>query len=76
MGTPLYAGPEVYLGKFEEGYTEKCDVWGAGMVLYEMLTQKLLFEGVKTYDDLKKEWQLYEINQRRVEYNSKLHPNW
>ena len=47
MGTPLYAGPEVYLGKFEEGYTEKCDVWGAGMILYEMLAQKVLFEGVK-----------------------------
>lgn len=44
MGTPLYAAPEVYLHKYEEAYTDKCDVWGAGMILYEMLTQKVLFE--------------------------------
>lgn len=44
MGTPLYAAPEVYLHKYEEAYTERCDVWGAGMILYEMLTQKVLFE--------------------------------
>ena len=31
---------------------------------------------MKTYDDLKKEWQAYEINQRRVEYGPKLHPIW
>lgn len=30
----------------------------------------------QTYDDLRKEWQAYEINQRRVEYGPKLHPNW
>lgn len=50
MGTPLYAGPEVYLNNYEENYTEKCDVWGAGMILYEMLTQKLLFDGVKVFE--------------------------
>ena len=49
MGTPLYAGPEVYLNKYEENYSEKCDVWGAGMILYEMLTGKLLFQGVRTF---------------------------
>jgi serine/threonine protein kinase len=47
MGTPLYAGPEVYLNKYDEAYSERCDVWGAGMILYEMLTQKILFQGVK-----------------------------
>jgi hypothetical protein len=25
---------------------------------------------------LKNEWHLYEIGQRRVHYDSKLHPNW
>jgi serine/threonine protein kinase len=46
MGTPLYAGPEVYLNKYDENYSERCDVWGAGMILYEMLTGKLLFQNV------------------------------
>lgn len=46
MGTPLYAGPEVYLNKYDESYSERCDVWGAGMILYEMLTGKLLFQKV------------------------------
>ena len=46
MGTPLYAGPEVYLNKCEENYSERCDVWGAGMILYEMLAGRLLFQKV------------------------------
>ena len=32
-GTPIYAGPEVYL-EDQDGYTERCDVWGGGMILY------------------------------------------
>ena len=76
MGTPLYAGPEVYLNKTEESYSEKCDVWGAGMILYEMLTGKLLFQGVRTFEDLRKEWNRYETGHSRVEYDKSLHPNW
>lgn len=52
MGTPLYAGPQVYLNKYDQSYSERCDVWGAGMVLYEMLTQKQLFQGVKVQKEL------------------------
>lgn len=36
-GTPIYAGPEVYLLD-TDSFTEKCDVWGGGLILYEMLT--------------------------------------
>ena len=76
MGTPLYAGPEVYANKMDESYSERCDVWGAGMILYEMLTQEVLFKGVRTFDDLRKEWHMYEIGEKRVTYSQNLHPNW
>ena len=52
-GTPIYAGPEVYLMDIES-FTEKCDVWGGGLILYEMLTQEMLFKHVKViYWDMK-----------------------
>ncbi len=35
--TPLFAAPEVF--NLEE-YDQKCDVWSAGLILYEMLTGK------------------------------------
>lgn len=33
--TPLFAAPEVFN---METYNHKCDVWSAGLILYEMLT--------------------------------------
>lgn len=46
MGTPLYAGPQVYTN-FTENYNQNCDVWGAGLILHEMLTGKHPLEHVK-----------------------------
>ena len=43
--TPLYAAPEVL--KLEQD-DQKCDVWSAGLILYEMLMGKEMFAHVKT----------------------------
>lgn len=43
--TPLYAAPEVIN---LQSYDERCDVWSAGLILYEMLTGKEMFQSVKT----------------------------
>ena len=45
-GTPLYAGPEVFLLESEDGYGSNCDVWGAGLILFEMVTGKSLLAKV------------------------------
>eukprot|EP00397_Hematodinium_sp_SG-2012_P022071 GEMP01022844.1.p1 GENE.GEMP01022844.1~~GEMP01022844.1.p1 ORF type:complete len:339 (+),score=60.14 GEMP01022844.1:69-1085(+) len=33
LGTPMYTAPEVFKGE----YDERCDVWGAGCCIYEMV---------------------------------------
>lgn len=41
VGTPLYAAPEIII--WADGkYNEKCDVYSAGSILYEMLTSERL----------------------------------
>ena len=40
-GTPLYMAPEIVKGK----YTEKCDLWSCGMIMFIMLTGGAPYDG-------------------------------
>jgi len=43
-GTLQYLAPEVVEKK--DSYTEKCDIWSMGVILYALFTQKFPFNGL------------------------------
>eukprot|EP00571_Detonula_confervacea_P014466 CAMPEP_0172305464 /NCGR_PEP_ID=MMETSP1058-20130122/6739_1 /TAXON_ID=83371 /ORGANISM="Detonula confervacea, Strain CCMP 353" /LENGTH=667 /DNA_ID=CAMNT_0013017069 /DNA_START=202 /DNA_END=2206 /DNA_ORIENTATION=+ len=49
VGTPYTVAPEVILG---EGYDEKCDVWGIGVITYLLLSGITPFGGACEGEDL------------------------
>lgn len=71
--TPLYAAPEVL--KYEQ-YDQKCDVWSAGLLLYEMLMGKEMFADVKTKAQLIKEIEKFNTPNKKINYPKELHPAW
>lgn len=47
IGTPYYMAPEIYKN---QRYSEKCDIWSLGCVLYEMMFLTPPFTGKNIYD--------------------------
>lgn len=41
LGSPQYMSPEVSTG----GYTNKCDIWPIGVILYEMISGEVPYSG-------------------------------
>ena len=53
VGTPLYLSPEQVSGKAQE-VDRRCDVYGLGVMLYQILTGKLPFVGRNPYEVYRK----------------------
>ena len=68
MCTPLYAPPE-FLIHNEKVYDERCDVWSLGLILYEMLMGKHLFE-VTTKEEL------FKLIKQKIKFPSSLPGIW
>jgi eukaryotic-like serine/threonine-protein kinase len=55
VGTPLYMSPEQFLGKQAgEEIDGRSDLYSLGVVLYQMVTARLPFEGDTLYDIMRK----------------------
>ncbi|CAK88226.1 unnamed protein product (macronuclear) [Paramecium tetraurelia] len=50
VGTPYYLAPEV-ISNNKNSYSKECDIWSFGVLIYEILTKKLMFQG-KTINDI------------------------
>ena len=65
VGTSGYIAPEMISG---DEYDKKCDIWGLGVILYEMVENHFIYPG--TYD--KKIYFEHLKNKTEIEYNLSL----
>eukprot|EP00928_Gymnodinium_smaydae_P012977 TRINITY_DN14742_c0_g1_i1.p1 TRINITY_DN14742_c0_g1~~TRINITY_DN14742_c0_g1_i1.p1 ORF type:complete len:849 (-),score=218.47 TRINITY_DN14742_c0_g1_i1:57-2603(-) len=59
-GTPTYMSPEIFQGSF----TEKCDIWSLGVLMFQCMTGELPYRG----DNL--------LHQMHMVGDPRRHPNW
>jgi len=53
LGTPMYMAPEILVG---QAYSSKCDVWSAGVILYQLLFGRFPWIGyspIELYNNIK-----------------------
>lgn len=63
-GTRYYMAPEVYLSvRFPHNFTEKCDLWGVGCVMYKLFTTRDLLNYCNNYY-VYKIWKNYIMPER------------
>jgi len=48
LGTPAWMAPEVMTAAGSDGYSFPCDVYGFGMIIYELITRKMPFHDINT----------------------------
>jgi len=65
IGTPYYIAPEV----LNMDYTEKCDVWSCGVILYILLSGYPPFPG-KSNDDIMRKVRIGQFHFNHPEFNS------
>ena len=53
-GTPHFVAPEVIKSSSGDGYGRECDMWGAGVVLFQLLSGYLPFDSLTSIDVMRK----------------------
>ncbi|CAD8066591.1 unnamed protein product [Paramecium primaurelia] len=67
-GTPGYIAPEILKNSNNDEYfTNKCDIFSAGVIFYKLLTKKTLFRAQNTMEIMEQN-KLCQVNYQDIEY--------